>query len=92
MPNEDSGGLDKTFQAGGRDQGIGPAGPDEEREEASRKGSDMSGAPSPDPRGKRNAQPAEEGARVDETPSANADSAGGKAHFQWHDFRRSHRE
>jgi hypothetical protein len=87
MPKEDFGGLDKTLQAGGRDQGIGPTGPDEERDEASRKGSDMSGAPSPDPRAKRDAQPAEEGARIDETPSANADT-----HFKWHDFRRSHRE
>jgi len=46
---------------------------DAEREEAARKGSDTFDAPSPDPRAKRNAEPADEGARVDETPSANAD-------------------
>jgi hypothetical protein len=92
MAKEDRGGLDKTFQAGGRDQGIGPTGPDEEREEASRKGSDMSGAPSPDPRARRGAQPAEEGARIDETPSPNADTPSPRARYNWHDFRRSHRE
>ena len=71
MPKQDFGGLgDGGSPPGGRDQGIGPTGPDEGRDEASRKGSDMSGAPSPDPRGKRGAQPAEEGARVDEAPSA----------------------
>jgi hypothetical protein len=72
MPKQDFGGLgDSGSPPGGRDQGIGPTGPDQDRDEASRKGSDMSGAPSPDPRGKRGAQPADEGARVDETPSAN---------------------
>jgi len=44
-----------------------------ERDEAARKGSDTFDAPSPDPRAKRNAEPADEGARVDETPSVNAD-------------------
>jgi len=44
-----------------------------DRDEAARKGSDTFDAPSPDPRAKRNAEPADEGARVDDTPSVNAD-------------------
>jgi hypothetical protein len=67
--NKKFGGLGDDMIAGGRDQGIGPTGPDMDRAEGSRKGSDMSGATSPDPRGNRDAQPAEEGAHVDETPS-----------------------
>ena len=72
MAERDFGGLGDE-EPGGRDLGIGPTGPDTDRHEASRKGSDMSGAPSPDPRGKRDAQPAEEGARVDESPSVDED-------------------
>jgi hypothetical protein len=72
MAKDDFGGLNAKTP-GGRDQGMGPTGPDEDTDEGSRKGSDMSGAPSPDPRGKRNAQPADEGAAVNETPSKNAD-------------------
>jgi hypothetical protein len=74
MTKRDFGGLGDETSSGGRDLGIGPTGPDTDRHEASRKGSDMSGAPSPDPRGKRDAQPAEEGARVDETPSPDEDN------------------
>jgi hypothetical protein len=73
MAKRDFGGLGDGPAPGGRDQGIGPTGPDDEPADGSRKGSDMSGASaaSPDPRGKRGAQPAEEGARIDETPSPN---------------------
>jgi hypothetical protein len=78
MPERDFGGMTDGSAAGGRDHGIGPTGPDEQRDEASRKGSDMSGAASPDPRGKRDAKPAEEGARVDETPSAHSPSESSK--------------
>ena len=73
MAKRDFGGLGDNALPGGRDEGIGPTGPDDDRGEESRKGSDMSGAPSPDPRAKRNAQPADEGARVDETPSVDGD-------------------
>jgi hypothetical protein len=64
------GGLGDGTMPGGRDEGIGPTGP-AERDEAARKGSDVMGAPSPDPRAKRNTKPAEEGARIDETPDPN---------------------
>jgi hypothetical protein len=74
MPDHDFGGLNKGGTPGGRDEGIGPTGPDPESNKGSRKGSDMSGAASPDPRYKRNAEPADEGARVDETPSRNEDT------------------
>ena len=73
MAKRDFGGLGKGWTPGGRDDGIGPTGPDDQGE-SSRKGSDMAGnsterAPLGDPN-----QPAEEGARIDETPSVNEDS------------------
>lgn len=75
MAKRDFGGIGGDRTPGGRDEGIGPTGPDEESgRESSRKGSDMAGdstqrAPLGDPN-----QPAEEGARIDEAPSANEDS------------------
>jgi hypothetical protein len=75
MSKRDFGGIGRDRTPGGRDEGIGPTGPDEDTGDSSRKGSDMAGesgqrAPLGDPN-----QPAEEGARIDETPSANDDSA-----------------
>lgn len=73
MAKRDFGGLGKGWTPGGRDEGIGPTGPDEQGD-ASRKGSDMAAGESPQraPLGDPD-QPAEEGARVDEAPSANSD-------------------
>jgi hypothetical protein len=73
MGKSELGGLGDGSMPGGRDQGIGPTGPDQEATGESRKESDMSGAASSDPRGARAIEPGKKTARINETSSERAE-------------------